>query len=100
MLTLRKILKIKFFKEYIFSFLFLYTLILNGKEFFHNHEFSLIEPEDCPVFILSNNSDSYSIDETSIEFFIPVFNYTSQTVHAIVLKSKRTNLHLRAPPIL
>jgi hypothetical protein len=100
MLTLRKILKIKFFKEYIFSFLFLFTLILNGKELFHNHEFSLIEPEDCPVLIFNNNSESYSIDETLVESIIPTQNYYPQTIYATVLKSTRINLHLRAPPIL
>lgn len=100
MLSLRKILQIKFFKEYIFSFLLLYTIILNGKEFFHNHEFSLIEPENCPVYILSVNSESYSVDETSFEFFIPVQNFIPQVSFSKVLKQKQSNLHLRAPPTL
>lgn len=100
MFSIRKILQIKFFREYIFSFLLLYTIILNGKEFFHNHEFSLIEPENCPVYILSINSESYSVDATSFEFIIPIQNFILLISSLAVSKQKQSILHLRAPPFL
>lgn len=98
--SFRKISEIKFLREYIFSILLLYTIILNGKEFFHNHEYSLIEPENCPVYIFSVNTKSDLVNETPSELFVPFQNFTPQQSSLTALISKQTSLHLRAPPTL
>ncbi len=95
-----KILPQRFF---VFTSYFVIAIILSigsGKEFLHNHEADLKEPDDCPVLIINNilsTGISVSTDfqiETIIEatLEIPQIAFTSQSDH--------TTNYLRGPPTI
>gem|GEM_PF-2924570 len=95
-----KILPQRFF---VFTSYFVIAIILSigsGKEFLHNHEADLKEPDDCPVLIINNilsTGISVSTDfqiETIIEatLEIPQIAFTYQ--------SDLTTNYLRGPPTI
>lgn len=100
MLHTSKTLRYRFF---VFTSYFVIAIILSissGKEFLHNHEADLKEPEDCPVIIINNLlttgisvSAAFQI-ETFIEAILefPSIDFTYQ--------ADPTTDYLRGPPTI
>jgi len=100
LLHTNKILRHRFFVFASYFVIAILLLIGSGKEFLHNHEADIKEPEDCPVLIINSvlsTGISVSTDfqiETYIEatLEIPQIAFTYQSDH--------TTNYLRGPPTI
>lgn len=99
MIFIKNILQFKSIKVLTYLVLLLYVFLLGGKELFHNHESELFEPNDCPVYLLSLNSDSYTTDFLAINF-INIFSDNFNFLHPQIALEDITynNSPFRAPP--
>lgn len=99
MKSIKNILQFKPVKVFSLLLLLIYVFLLGGKELFHNHESELLEPNDCPVYLLSLNSESYTTDLLSVNL-IQIFsdNFIFDLKLDVAENFSFNNSLLRAPP--
>jgi hypothetical protein len=99
-LFLNKILSQRFFVYTSYLVIAVILSINGGKEFLHNHEADLKEPDDCPILIVNNILSTGIPDniDFQIEFIIEATLEIPQI--AFAYQSINQTNYLRGPPLI